>query len=158
MTANIYIHLICNISFKTDQKLFTMYSVSSWPTYLHQVWLSSTRFGKCITWTSQGTSHSTCFGKPVLVCTFPRTVLAIPKCAALRCSLVNHTLIAIFAYCQVSLLHLGGVRQWFIGGSVPSLRALTTFHSRVWCDNYSAMARGGLWPRHYRHVPRALTC
>ena len=42
-----------------------------------------------------------------------------------RHSLVNHTKIAISVYHQVPLLHLGGVRQWFTGGSAKLLRAMT---------------------------------
>ena len=42
-----------------------------------------------------------------------------------RRSSVNHTTIAISAYRQVPLLHLSGVKQWFTGGSVQPLYAMT---------------------------------
>ena len=42
-----------------------------------------------------------------------------------RRSIVNHTTFAISAYCQVPLLHLSGVRQWFAGGSVQLLHVMT---------------------------------
>ena len=38
-----------------------------------------------------------------------------------RRSIVNHTTFASSAYCQVPLLHPGGVKHWFTGGSAPSL-------------------------------------
>ena len=47
-----------------------------------------------------------------------------------RRSIVNHTTFAISAYCQVPLLHLGGVRQWFTGGSAQLLHVMTGIRTR----------------------------
>ena len=58
--------------------------------------------------------------------------LATPLVQPVGRSKVDHTIFAIYAYCQVHvpLLHLGGVRQWFAGGPfVVYIRALYTLRS-----------------------------
>ena len=75
--------------------------------------------------TSQRTSHSSFPARPVPACAFLRLWGPHNRVQPVRHSIVNHTTFVIYGYGQVSLLHLGGARQWFTGESAQVLHYMS---------------------------------